>query len=319
MTFFVILATACWSRAGEPSSSLKVCVIRDRAPIGVSGQAKTFAHLGEIFRAEPRSERFFWIPKRRLWVSREDVLPLQEAYERFTSLLEQSPTAELFHARALVAAELGQNEAALDDFAAAIERAPKLVSAYINRGNLLRKLGQLDGALHDYDTAIRLEPNSAVAFHNRGILWAQKKNLDRAIADATRAIALDPQFADAYNNRGVYWRDKGRYQKALEDYSRAIELEPNLAAAYANRGYVFKELGQPKQALEDYRKALSLAPELAQAHNDLAWLRATCPEESYRSADEAVQHARRACELTDYRNAAYLDTLAASYAAAGDF
>jgi hypothetical protein len=46
---------------------------------------------------------------------------------------------------------------------------------------------------------------------------------------------------------------------------------------------------------------------------------ATCPDEKYRDGKKAVESARRACELTDWKNPADLDTLAASYAEAGDF
>ncbi|HID23781.1 MAG TPA: tetratricopeptide repeat protein [Planctomycetaceae bacterium] len=83
-----------------------------------------------------------------------------------------------------------------------------------------------------------------------------------------------------------------------------MELRPEFARAYANRGYVHKELGQPEQALPDYHRALALAPDLAQAHNDLAWLRATWPTKTFRNGKEAVRHARRACDLTEFRNPA---------------
>jgi len=55
------------------------------------------------------------------------------------------------------------------------------------------------------------------------------------------------------------------------------------------------------------------------AFNDLAWLLATCPEESLRDGRRAVELATRSCELTEWKGAGTLGTLAAAYAETGDF
>jgi hypothetical protein len=60
-------------------------------------------------------------------------------------------------------------------------------------------------------------------------------------------------------------------------------------------------------------------PNDAEAHNTLAWFRATCPEAQHRDGKAAVEHARTACRLTDWREPNYLDTLAAAYAELGNF
>ena len=53
--------------------------------------------------------------------------------------------------------------------------------------------------------------------------------------------------------------------------------------------------------------------------NNLAWSLATSPEASLRNGAKAVETARRAMELSDGRQPAILDTLAAAYAEAGRF
>ena len=42
--------------------------------------------------------------------------------------------------------------------------------------------------------------------------------------------------------------------------------------------------------------------------NELAWLQATCPEAKARDGKQAVEHATRACELSAWKEAAFLDT-----------
>jgi hypothetical protein len=46
---------------------------------------------------------------------------------------------------------------------------------------------------------------------------------------------------------------------------------------------------------------------------------ATCPIAEYRDGEQALGDARRACDLTGWKEAAYLDVLAAAYAEAGHF
>ena len=53
--------------------------------------------------------------------------------------------------------------------------------------------------------------------------------------------------------------------------------------------------------------------------NNLAWLLATCPDDNVRNGRRAVTLAEKAVELTERKNATYLDTLAAAYAEARRF
>ena len=59
--------------------------------------------------------------------------------------------------------------------------------------------------------------------------------------------------------------------------------------------------------------------QMASTSHSLSWILATCPDDSVRDGAKAVRYAIRACELTEWENAEYLDTLAAAYAEAGDF
>ena len=60
-------------------------------------------------------------------------------------------------------------------------------------------------------------------------------------------------------------------------------------------------------------------PDEPQPYNDYAWLLATGTTDALRDGKRAVELADQACKLTDYKNGAYLDTLAAAFAEKGDF
>ena len=80
------------------------------------------------------------------------------------------------------------------------------------------------------------------------------------------------------------------------------------------------------RASRDYTRALAACdelaktyPDLVEAHSAAAWIRATCPDPSFRDGKLAVASAKRACELTDWRDLGELSILAAACAEAGDF
>jgi Tfp pilus assembly protein PilF len=133
--------------------------------------------------------------------------------------------------------------------------------------------------------------------------------------------------ADAYAARAYDWLCRDQHDRALRDYDRAIELDPGRAAFWNARGFTWHmkgidDPGRPgceDRALADYAEALRLDPTYPSALNNRAWLRATSKIERCRDGKAAVSEATRACELTRWKNAGYLDTLSVACAEIGDF
>ena len=125
--------------------------------------------------------------------------------------------------------------------------------------------------------------------------------------------------AKFYNNRGIAFGEKGQYDQAISDFNQAIEMNPRYNKAYNNRGIVYRLKGQYNQAISDFNKAISINPLEAEAYNNLAWLFATAGAQGFRNGKKALELALNACGLSDWKNAEYLDTLAAAYARVGDF
>ena len=110
---------------------------------------------------------------------------------------------------------------------------------------------------------------------------------------------------------------------AIETASRdeicALQLhrfKTTLARAYANVAHYTPAFDK---AGVDLTEAIRLNPELAEAQNSLAWHLATCPHAEFRDGRQAVRHATKACELTQWKGYTQLDSLAAACAEAGDF
>jgi tetratricopeptide (TPR) repeat protein len=278
----------------------------------------------------------------------------EHALADFTEAIRYDPAnARALNNRANVHLELGNADAALADYTQAIKVDPAYARSYHNRGNLLGERGRLDEALADLNEAIRLEPEYAPAFYNRGNVHVERGEWDRAITDFTEALRLHPNHAGALNNRGNAHRrkgdleaaladftaalaaapgsllplcnraniyaEKGDYAVALADYTEALRLQPNDVMLHHNRGRIHALSGNVQEAIADNLEALRLRPDDARTYNNLAWLWATATPPELRDPARAVEYARRACELTQGQDAGCLDTLAAAYAAAGQF
>jgi tetratricopeptide (TPR) repeat protein len=176
----------------------------------------------------------------------------------------------------------------------------------------------LEQAIDYYTEQLRASPSSE-GYVDRGVAWSDRGEYDIAIADYNEAIRLDPRNGAAYNDRGNAWAAKGEFDRAIADYSEAIRLDPKDSLPYYNRGAARGAKRDYDRALADYAEAIRLDPKDARAYNGRAWLWATCPDAKRRDGKRAVESATRACELSGWKGAYNLGTLAAACAEAGDF
>jgi Flp pilus assembly protein TadD len=142
---------------------------------------------------------------------------------------------------------------------------------------------------------------------------------DEAVAAFEAALSIDPDYAQAHNNLGALLHLLGRLDRAEEHYRRAIALRADNVEAHGNLGLLLSAQGRTADAVHELQAALAQSPDQPQALAGLAWIRATSPDAAFRNGAEAVALARRAVELTETKDVASLDALAAAYAEAGQF
>ena len=139
------------------------------------------------------------------------------------------------------------------------------------------------------------------------------------------AIRTDPSMWTAYFNRATALIRQKKWSAALQDLNSTIRLKPSFFEASFYRAGVNKILGNYRASLNELNILVRLTSSVrnrvdqAVALNSRAWLQATCPDASIRNGQLAIADAKRACELTKWKWAWQIDTLAAAYAEAGDF
>lgn len=224
-----------------------------------------------------------------------------------------------FNRRGQLHADQGKQQQAGEDFQAALELNPRNWRALHNRGVSFAQGGQLAEAFDDFNLVTQLSPNYAKAYANRATLYVQAKDLQAAIKDYEQAIKRDEKFVSAYVGLGRVCHMLGRWDEAVDYFAVAVHLEPNSPDVVCSRGDLHADMGNYGDALADYAQAIELDPEFAHAYRNGAWLLATCPDEQYRDADNAILGAERALEYSYGDRHVSLDTLAAAYASKGEF
>jgi tetratricopeptide (TPR) repeat protein len=103
------------------------------------------------------------------------------------------------------------------------------------------------------------------------------------------------------------------------DQAKADPLEPVRTTAPKIFAQFCATHGHVTNAINICRETIQSNAKDDWSYNLLAWIEATCPDSSFRDGKEAISLATKACELTQWREASWIDTLAAAYAESGDF
>ena len=234
------------------------------------------------------------------------------------------------------------------DLDKAIELNNRDAQALVLRSQVLFDLGELDQARRDISDALVINPDAGEGFFMRAAIAAREGRYEAAISDMEMLVR-------AYPTRESYVRQLAQYYQ-LDDRPRlAIRLMDELIRNNKNgwrnlrmRGDARLSVGEHTEAIRDYESAISVidkakkpetkangdepkeeadeddsaqpsAEEHAGLLNNLAWVMATSPKDDVRNGKRALELALKSCELTEYKAAHILSTLAAAYAETGDF
>jgi len=149
----------------------------------------------------------------------------------------------------------------------------------------------------------------------KGDLKAAHKNIDEAIRHG-------PNYWPAYYNRARLFAAEGKWDLALRDCNEALRRESGFVPAALLRAKINAHIGNYVAARSEFDHLIAIEPRpqfYAMAFDERAWFRATCRNESFRNPKGAIDDAKKACTITQWKEAEPIDTLATACAASGDF
>jgi Flp pilus assembly protein TadD len=279
------------------------------------------------------------------------ALVLVWAMNSFTTYWIVPSVAQHLYAAKTLGAQ-GKIDRAAAEALKAVEADPSNATARGFHALSLGELGRDEEAIKEAERAIELNPTSSVA-HLDLAISAKRNDLERAIGKARHAIELGRENSSAYqflanclfeSNRYDEATDLGREWLTVSPYDvnphsilasvtaatgdlvsaahqlgYVMMLQPGLEQAHAGLRRVLLSLAREPEGLQRLQVIAANAPDSPRMLDELAWLFATYPDSRSRDGTEAVRLSEHACDLTQRKIPALLDTLATAYAEAGDF
>ena len=215
-------------------------------------------------------------------LARDEPEPARGYFERARAL--ESTRVAALAGLAKAAAALGEHEAAVRHFEAALAEQPEASSLHYPLAIAYRELGRIDDARRHLakrgdaevpfpdplaQGLLRLATGAGVhlMYGNRAL---RQGNVEAAIQRFEKAVAANPRSAPAHQSLGGALARQGDTEGAVRHYSASLALEPENPALHYNLGTVLVERGESEQAIRHFRAAISLAPDYHNARYNLA-------------------------------------------------
>ncbi len=135
------------------------------------------------------------------------------------------------------------------------------------RGTLAFRMGQADAALACFEAAVKLEPEVAEYRANLGAALLDQSRrtgstvpLERARRELEEALRWGPTLTTTRVNLGLCLLHQALPAEALAQFDQALATDPGDVAAMFNRAAALKQLGRSAESLAMLDQVLSQKP-----------------------------------------------------------
>ncbi len=150
----------------------------------------------------------------------------------------------------------GDFEQAAADYERTLNLTPDEIIAHIDLAMIYAELGQTQKAIDEYHSAVEMNPGLGVFYTGDDL-----PNYAGYVEIYTPAITHWPDNFISRIHRANCYARLGEFEAAIADFNHASELAPEFADSYAGLGSVYDRMGELDEALSHYQQYLELAPE----------------------------------------------------------
>lgn len=216
-----------------------------------------------------------------------EVKNYQKASEFLERAVDADPENTSAHINlAMSYQELDKNDLALVQYDVVFRQQPSLHSIRFDYGNLLADMGQDEAAIENYKIYIQNYPNDPRAYQNIGVVYKRMNKLDDTIANYEKALALQKDKKDIVLEEDLAkcYHLKKDYINALKYYEAVLLVKKDDYDLRYNKALVLHAMKNYNDAVSIYTQLLtekdnkdiqtnltsalvSLGDEYLQAHN----------------------------------------------------
>ncbi len=176
----------------------------------------------------------------------------------------------------------GMPDRALDEYEKAIQLAPCVPSAHLNRGIIYFGRQDLENARREFILEIEKCRSSALAHNNLSVLDRLQGDTENALDHARMAIAESPQYLEAHVNEILALRMLGDNAGAHRVADNLATIFPDYPPGHYFMGKMMAERGHLDSAESEYRLIIEGAPHSIVEKYDLSNIYSSQTPHGYR-------------------------------------
>lgn len=111
----------------------------------------------------------------------------------------------------------------LDKFILKFPESQSLPDIYFKKGSIHVELGNTEAAIEDFSMAYEKDKTFKEAVRMRGNLYYKQDKLTEALNDYNLALRIDSTFADAYSNKALVYKKQSQTAEACENFQKSLQ------------------------------------------------------------------------------------------------
>lgn len=169
-----------------------------------------------------------------------------------------------------------------------------------------------------FEHTLRVNDRSVTANLKLGNVYA---NTNREMAERyyRAALEINPEDAGANGSLGTILFVRGDIREALQHLRASLATKPDNYLAHFSLAQALASLGDYPDAKSHYEQTLEFGPNFTAAKTQLAWLLATCPNDSVRDGKRAIELLDPLVKENKKALPLAIDSMAAAHAEVGEF
>lgn len=164
-----------------------------------------------------------WYARAQVYIMKGDYAAAIADVEKFDKMDQKEPKDKVQSTLGMALAGAGQHAQAI----AAFDRANQIKpdpEYHFRKGNSQASLGDMNAAITSYNAALALSADYSEAINNKGNAYASMGKFQEALAAFDKAIAMKPDAANFRCNRGMAKNAAGDQAGACADWQQAAQV-----------------------------------------------------------------------------------------------